>query len=268
MILGDMTMKLETFIENLDLAYVSSFATKVDRSWGCLFYNEEQPSYYDANHAHISNYHGQYEEIIDEVISFYKEKQLIPRFYLRHYEGHEEFVKALKRKGFGFEEFDCPIQLWKTKVEMSKNPNVTIEKVTNENKQDAINIECQIQEFGGAIREKAFEEEFSQPAYSHYLLKYDGVPCSTACIFHHENDARLESVATLPEFRGKGLIGQLIHYLQGEVSKKRVERFWVMPISERVEKVYEKSGFETIANVKIGHAFLGGKSIEDVRNGL
>jgi N-acetylglutamate synthase-like GNAT family acetyltransferase len=261
-------MMIEKVIEALDLAYVSSFATKVETSWGCLFYNEEQPNYYDANHAYISTYNGHYEEIIDEVISFYEKKQLIPRFYLSQYEGQENFINALKQKGFGFEEFDCPIQLWKTKVDIVKNPNVTIEKVTAENKQDAIDIECEIQELGGAIREKAFEEEFSQEAYTHYLLKYDGVPCSTACIFQHENDVRLESVATLAEYRGKGLIGQLIHHIQVEVSKRNVERFWVMPISERVEKVYKKSGFETIANVKTGHAFLDGKSVEDIRNGL
>jgi hypothetical protein len=64
-------MMIEKVIEALDLAYVSSFATKVETSWGCLFYNEEQPNYYDANHAYISTYNGHYEEIIDEVISFY-----------------------------------------------------------------------------------------------------------------------------------------------------------------------------------------------------
>lgn len=265
---GEITMTFEKYIEALDLAYVSSFSKKVNTSWGCLFYNEDQPNYYDANHAHISSYTHAYEEIIDEVISFYEEKQLVPRIYLTQYEGHEDFITTLKQKGFGFEEFDSPIQLWKTKVETFKNPKVQIEKVTEENMQSAIDIECQIPELGGAIREKAFKEEFPQQAYTHYLLKYDSIPCSTACIFQHENDARLESVSTLAAYRGKGLIGLLIHQIQEEVSIRNVERLWVMPISERVEKVYKKSGFETIANVKTGHAFLGGKSIEEIRNGL
>jgi N-acetylglutamate synthase-like GNAT family acetyltransferase len=263
---GEDTM-IEKYMEALDIAYVSSFSTKLETSWGYLFYNKNQPNYYDANHAHISSYDGDYEKIIDEVISFYQAQQLIPRFYLSHYEGYSDFITALKHKGFGFEEFDCPVQLWKTKVDLVKDPKVTIEKVSSENKQAAINIECQIKELGGAIREKAFEEEFSQEAYTHYLLKYDGVPCSTACIFRYDQDARLENVATLEAYRGKGLIGQLIHHIQGDVAKNHIERFWVMPISERVEKVYKKSGFETIANLKTGHAFLGGKGIEEIRNG-
>lgn len=259
---------IETYIHQLDIAYLSSFSTKIEKSWGYLFYNENQPTYYDANHANLSSYEGNTEEIIAEVINFYQRKNIIPRFYLSNYEKQEAFITALKDKGFGFEEFESPVQLWKENVEIAVDPKVTIEKVTTENMQAAIEIECQIPELGGSMREKAFKEEFAQESYSHYLLKYDGFPCSTACVFFHEQNARLESVATLKEYRGKGLIGQLIHYIQEEVNKKNVERFWVFPINEQVEKVYEKSGFETILKIKVGHAFLGGKSVEEVRKGL
>ena len=129
---------IEKYIEALDIAYVSSFSTKLETSWGYLFYNKNQPNYYDANHAHISSYDGDYEKIINEVISFYQAQQLIPRFYLSQYEEHSDFITALIHKGFGFEEFDCPVQLWKTKVDLVKDPKVTIETVTSKNKQDAI----------------------------------------------------------------------------------------------------------------------------------
>lgn len=259
---------VEKNIEALDIAYVSSFANKIERSWGYLFYNENQPDYYDANHAHISAYEGDFEKIIKEVITFYEKKNIIPRFYLSNYEGQEGFVDSLKQKGFGFEEFESPIQLWKRKINIEPNSLVTFEKVTTKNMQEAINIECQIQELGGSIREKAFKEEFSQDCYVHYLLRYNGIPCSTACVFLFEQDTRLESVATIEDYRGKGLIGQLIHHIQEDMIKKKVERFWVLPISERVEKVYKKSGFDTILTVKVGHAFMGGKSVTEIRNGL
>ncbi|APH03746.1 GNAT family N-acetyltransferase [Bacillus weihaiensis] len=255
-------------IEELDIAYISSFATKIDTSWGYLFFNEDQPDYYDANHANISTYTGHYEEIIEEVVTFYQSKKLIPRFYLSHYEEHQDFVDALKQRGFGFEEFASPVQLWTKKVYVKQDPLVSIEKVTKENKQVAIDIECEIPELGGSIRKKAFEQEFQHSGYTHYLLKYNNIPCSTACVFEHERDARLESVATLKDFRGKGLIGQLIHSIQQEVEQKDIERLWVMPINEKVEKVYMKSGFETILTMMGGHAFFGGKSLEDVRKGL
>jgi len=153
---------VEKYIEALDIAYVSSFAKKAERSWGILFYNENQPNYYDANHAYISTYGDDFDEIINEVIAFYERKNIIPRFYLSNYEGQEKFVDKLKKKGFGFEEFESPIQMWTRKIDIEPNPLVTFEKVTAENMQDAIDIECQIHELGGAIREQAFKEEFSQ----------------------------------------------------------------------------------------------------------
>ncbi|MDQ0229652.1 GNAT family N-acetyltransferase [Metabacillus malikii] len=258
---------LEKF-EQLDRAYVSSFANIVDTDWGYLAYNEHQPDYYDANHAYISTFNQSHHEVIEEVSRFYQEKQLTPRFYLTLNKGYEEFLAALKEDGFQYEEFMSPLQLWETKVAVEVHPAVTIEEVTTEAaKQNAIAIECQIDELGGEIREQAFEAEYAHPAYTHYLLSYNGIPCSTACIFQHHHDARLESVATLKEFRGKGLIGQLITHMQHVVTERGIERFWVAPINEQVEKVYKKSGFNTVAIFKTGHAFLGGKSIKDIQNG-
>ena len=64
----------------------------------------------------------------------------------------------------------------------------------------------QHQEFGGReVREKAFEEEFNHPNFIHYLLRYDGVACATACLFISGNQARLESVATLEAISRKRL---------------------------------------------------------------
>ena len=130
----------EHYIEALDIAYISSFSTKIKTSLWYLFLNENQPDYYDANHAHISRYLGNYDQIIDEVVSFYQSKNIIPRFYLSQYENNEDFITVLKQRGFGFEEFSNPVQLWNKKVEIEKIGNVTIEEVTLENKREAIDI--------------------------------------------------------------------------------------------------------------------------------
>ena len=44
-----------------------------------------------------------------------------------------------------------------------------------------------------------------------------------------------------------------------------LEKLWVHPINERVEKVYARSGFETVLNMQTGHAFLDGKSIKEIQ---
>lgn len=146
------------------------------------------------------------------------------------------------------------------------NEHIAIERVTEQNYEEALAVECQIEEFGGKeVREKAFETEFNDPRYRHYVLKYDGVPCSSACLFVQGIQGRVESVATIETYRGKGLIGALLEYIQKEAQAMELEKLWVHPINERVEKVYARSGFETVLNMQTGHAFLDGKSIKEIQ---
>lgn len=251
----------------LDFAYLETFTKRIDTSWGAIFYNEDQPDYYDANHAHISEPIENPKTIINEVISFYQSQNLIPRFYLYDPDSHQPLVEELKAHHFGFEELISPVQLWDQKVnEKGCFEGISIELVTKENYSEALHIECTIEEFGGKeVREKAFEVEFNHPKFTHYLLRYNGKACSTACIFTHGKQARMESVATLKEYRGQGFIGELIHHIQIEVSQRKLENLWVFPINEKIEKVYQKYGFNTVAKLKMGHAFLGGRSIKDIQ---
>ncbi|MBO0959710.1 GNAT family N-acetyltransferase [Neobacillus sp. MM2021_6] len=262
-------MNLFQKVLELDLAYLDTFTRRETTSWGYILHNEAQPTYYDANHAHIHEAPQNPRAVIEEVIQFYQERNIIPRFYLYNLEKLDSFIKELDSYKFGFEELVSPIQIWNKEITEYKGRElVTIEKVTNENFNEALEIECSIKEFGGReVREKAFPEEFNHPAFTHYLLRYDGESCATACIFEHGDQARMESVATKEEFRGKGLIGELIYFLQAEVKSKGIEDFWVFPINEKIEKVYAKYGFHTTGKFITGHAFLGGKSIKEIQEG-
>jgi GNAT superfamily N-acetyltransferase len=254
-------------IFNLDFAYLTSFTKCVERDWGYLFFNEEQPDYYDANHVHIHRLVEEPDEVIKEVCSFYQSKGLVPRFYLYNLDVLGGFISRLKSNHFGYEELISPVQLWDKRVnETSSLEDITIELVTTENFSEALEIECSIKEFGGrAVREKAFKQEFQNPQFTYYLLRYKGDACATACLFTAGNQARVESVATLEEYRGKGLIGHLIRHIQSEAVKREIANLWVFPINENIEKIYHKYGFQTIEKLTMGHAFLGGKSIKEIQ---
>jgi N-acetylglutamate synthase-like GNAT family acetyltransferase len=254
-------------IFNLDFAYLDSFTQRLDREWGILFYNEEQPDYYDANHAHIHRMVEKPDNVIKEVFSFYQSRGLLPRFYIYDLNVQGEFISQLKDNQFGYEELISPVQLWDKKIIESSNlEEITIELVTVENYSVALDIECSIKEFGGrAVREKAFAQEFHNPQFTYYLLRYKGIACATACLFTAGDQARLESVATLEEYRGKGLIGHLIRHIQSESVKREIKNLWVFPINEKIEKVYQKYSFHTVTKLKMGHAFLGGKSIKQIQ---
>lgn len=256
-------------IFKMDCAYLSTFTTKIDTSWGMLFYNENQPNYYDANHAHIQQICDHPKSVIDEVSRFYQDKGIIPRFYLYNVEQLQAFISDAKAAHYRYEEFNSPVQLWNHKIiETETNSSVTIEKVTEENFHEAMEIEGSITEFGGMDTiKKVFREQFNHPAFTHYLLRYEGKACSTACIFVDGDQARLESAATLEAYRGKGLIGAIIQFIQNEIIKREITRFWVFPINETIEKIYQKYGFQTVGNLKNGHAYLEGKSIKEIQAG-
>lgn len=251
----------------LDRTYFETFSKRMDTSWGTLFYNENQPNYYDSNHAHIIEKCLNPQSVVEEVISYYQSKKIIPRFYIYNIESQQNLINELKTRGFRYEELASPIQLWNNQVVNIQNSNrIVVEIVTNKNYQEAVDVESSITEFGGKESiEKVFKEQFNHPSFTYYLLRYDGKPCSTACIFEDGEQARMESVATIKEFRGKGLIGVLIQFIQKEVKKRGLKKLWVFPINEPIEKVYEKYGFQTVVNLTIGHAFLSGKSIREIR---
>ncbi|AZB42175.1 GNAT family N-acetyltransferase [Bacillus sp. FJAT-42376] len=251
----------------LDFAYLETFTTRKDTPWGSLFLNENEPNYYDANHAHISGECSNPADVADEVIRFYQSRNIIPRFYLYQLQKQQSFITELQTRGFQYEELTNPVQIWTGQVETVPSQNVTIEKVNLENFHEALQIQCSIKEFGGTnVIEKIFKKQFNHPSFTHYLLRYDGEACAAACIFEEGKQARIESVATLQAYRGKGLIGELLAFIQKEAMRKNIEKLWVFPINERVEKVYSRYGFKTIASMKTGHAFLGGKSIKEIQS--
>ncbi|PEB52333.1 GNAT family N-acetyltransferase, partial [Bacillus pseudomycoides] len=66
----------------LDFAYLETFTSRIEKSWGSIFCNENNPYYYDANHAHVSVVSLNPQVIVDEVVHFYKTKNIVPRFYI------------------------------------------------------------------------------------------------------------------------------------------------------------------------------------------
>lgn len=253
-----------------DIAYKQTFAKMEKREWGYLFCNPENPLHYDANHADLFSLpedRGQIDAVIREVVEYFSGQQIFPRFYLYQWEPESEFARALRQHDFKVEELANPIQLWQGRMaEVAPSAEITIERVTADNYAEAMEVDCSISELGGAeVRAKAFELEFRHPAFQHYLLRCKGEPASIACIFRHEEYMRVENVATRSQFRGQGLIGHLLRHLQEEFIRSGAKHLWVFPINERVEKVYQRWGFDTMETITMGHAFLGGKGISELR---
>lgn len=254
-------------IMQLDCDYIKSFSHSEIRKEGMYFYNKEMSTYYDANHAHIWREIKDPQSFLLDIKKFYEAKSLVPRLYLYGIEENQHCVEALQEHGFQYETFIDEIQCWNGEfVQLSPAPEIQIERVTDANLSEALAIEMSITTFGEpALIKEAFLRTYHSPHFKYYLLRVGGVACCTANVFTTKKQGRIESVATLESYRGRGLISYLLQHIQKESVKEALEHLWILPISEQVAKVYAKSNFETVGKVSSIHAFTEGKSIQEIR---
>ncbi|MET4561056.1 N-acetylglutamate synthase-like GNAT family acetyltransferase [Lysinibacillus parviboronicapiens] len=259
---------LEKIIQ-LDIDYIKSFSDMEKCAAGILFYNQEIPTYYDANHAHIWQKIEQVDCFLMDIKKFYVSKGLIPRMYLYNVEENQQCIEKLHVHGFQYETFTDDIQCWNGEfVQLPINPAIDIERVTDNNVQEALAVEMSISTFGEpALIKEAFYKTYQSPHFTYYLLRVNGVACCTADIFVAGNQGRVESVATIESFRGRGLIGYLLRHIQQQSMKAGIENLWIMPISAPVARVYAKLNFKSVGSVTSIHAFTEGKSIKELRQG-
>jgi hypothetical protein len=92
-------------ILRFDFAFIETFTNRIDTTWGEIFCNENQPVHYDSNHAHISDPPGDPSLVIDEVINYYRGKNIIPRFYIYNLEQQQNLLSELQNRGSKYEEF-------------------------------------------------------------------------------------------------------------------------------------------------------------------
>ncbi|MEK5333469.1 GNAT family N-acetyltransferase [Lysinibacillus sp. FSL W8-0992] len=260
-------LKLEHIIK-LDIDYINSFSEMERCAQGVFFYNKEMPTYFDANHAHIWKKIEQEEKFLTDLKRFYTSKGLIPRMYLYNLEENHHCIEALQAHGFQYESFTDEVQCWNgVTVQLPVNPAIQIERVTNDNVQEALAVEMSISTFGEpAIIKEAFDKTYRSQHFTYYLLRMDGVACCTANIFVSGKQGRIESVATLENYRGKGLIGYLLQHIQKESVINRLNYLWILPISEQVANVYTKANFHSLGKITSIHAFTEGKSIQEIRS--
>ncbi|WP_155590545.1 GNAT family N-acetyltransferase [Lysinibacillus cavernae] len=257
---------LERIIQ-LDIDYVKSFSEMEACQEGALFYNKAIPTYYDANHAHIWRKIEDPHVFLQNIKDFYQSKSLVPRLYLYNLEENQSCIKALETNGFQYEHFNDEIQCWNGEfLLLTPNPTIQIERVTAANMEEALAVEMSISTFGEpSLIKKAFEQTYHSPNFTYYLLKLDGVACCSASIFVSGNQGRVESVATIESYRGRGLIGYMLQHIQQQSVKLGLERLWILPINEQVAKVYDRANFKSVATISSIHAFTEGKSIQDIR---
>ncbi|UYP00748.1 GNAT family N-acetyltransferase [Oceanotoga sp. DSM 15011] len=109
------------------------------------------------------------------------------------------------------------------------------------------------------IRKKVFIEEQNVPpnleldgldaGCIHYVLIHDENPVCTARVrYLNGSEVKLERVATIYEFRKKGLGKELINYIESDLLKRKVKKI-TLNSQLSAKKFYEKLGYKSISEI-------------------
>ncbi len=72
------------------------------------------------------------------------------------------------------------------------------------------------------------------------------------------------AVATMPEFRGRGIMTRLMDFAHAELESDGVEAFWLYPANEGLSGFYAKAGYESVPSMQSAE-FEGYKTVSKAK---
>lgn len=96
-------MNIKELIMLSDIYAPEAFTDFVETPWGIMFYDVNNPTMHDVNHACILN-DDSFVSALSDIKSFYIEKGLVPRIYLVGAQ-HRDFKSAMEKQGFSVSRF-------------------------------------------------------------------------------------------------------------------------------------------------------------------
>lgn len=221
--------------------HVRSFAAAVERGYGVLYHNRDNPLSHDSNHALILNFEHDLEAAIADVYAFYRELGVSPRIYHGFLPAATEvLLPRLLAKGFKMEVFDEDYLVCTGASEILPVAEVEVRRVRRLD--DGI-----LAIFGGEPWSIGVIERQLQREDYHLLVGYVAdLPVTMAALDVGERVARVDDVMTRPEHRRKGYGRALLHGLvthHRQVSEVPLYLYSGVPGALRI---YHEAGFRKL----------------------
>lgn len=241
-------MNIKELIMLSDIYAAKAYADFQETAWGIMFYDTENPTMHDVNHACIIQ-EEYFETALDEIRSFYTLKDLVPRIYLVNRQ-HRSFGKTLSEKGFevyrfgSFKHFllseSCRIRPSSLlNIRELKSKNDITEKLLDhfysiylDEDEDTVNRSRRL------LRRVVQSENCRL-----FCGFYNNEPACMAMIVHTQFGMYcLDLVETAAKFKGRGFARELIAYLV-KLCDRTTFLYSENPTAIRI---YEEAGFRQI----------------------
>jgi GNAT superfamily N-acetyltransferase len=194
------------------------------------------------------------EELIKEVVEFYKSKNRKPAFYLTPWTKPKNFESVLQSHGFKLAYKDA-WQVYTGKHEISLPGNLEFREIKTR-KEMRVFVDTFNKAFSGAPGDpygalpKEYGETvdltFGKKRWKNYIVYSNGTPVATGSIAISKDCAGIYSIGTHPDFRKKGFGTAIVNFCTKEALAKGCEFIFLQTVKDSYnEKLYNKMGFET-----------------------
>jgi GNAT superfamily N-acetyltransferase len=230
----------------LQLAFLTLYAQVRKRPWGLLLYNLENPHYYEANGARYIRTDNP-EATIAEIIQFYRTRRLTPRVIVDRATEPSDFRQRLEAHGFESSKHNFRIMRWQGEPLAAPvlPAGAEIVQAGQEHVEAIVTIEAEDAPWSGSdwLRRRT-RTLLAAPSVRYYIAWVDGEPAATAMCFQTATAGLVESVATRPAYRRRGLASALIARIQAETCTPLL-----LDVEEaNAERIYVRRGFVVVAD--------------------
>ncbi len=233
--------KLQARLKQAEIDFPSLFSKRLNRPWGVIYFDPNNPTSHDSNHAVITRGKA-YRRILDEIMVTFEKFKIKPRLYDAFRPGQWEALEPLlTERGFAIEKRTWSLMIRQT----GKTHEVPI----------TLNFKRQTS-FDETLFKQLFEESewpyampvqktcFSSPKFYNFVGCLGEIPVVNASILNLGNGMyRIDDVETVLAFRGHGyareMMAFLVHYFEKNI--RGTLYLWVSnPVARRI---YEEFGF-------------------------
>lgn len=215
------------------------------------------------------------EELIQEIIAFYREKKRLPSIYLTPFSQPPNTSKRLETYDFGVELKDAWMVYERKTHPFKKTKDLIIKEVRSKEDME-IFIKVFYEAYGGASEDEpygklpptygeslriSFRNPRKETKIIHYLSFIEQKPVGIGTLISSNGFGGIYNVGTSPKYRKKG-IGSIISLNAVDDSNKEGNRITYLMTEEGsyVEEFYKKLGFSTKFN---GYGYVMSEKVKE-----
>ncbi len=238
-----------------EIEYPKEFSTYIEKDFGVLFYNPEKKNFHTANHAVVyPDKVTDFKAVLEEVRDFYLDRGIIPRLYQPYTDGFlMNNAMLLRTSGYDIQSYgQTKFMLLTGENKIQKKVRLDIKELKEWDERIAFDIMIPNNNMQAIHQVKS---NCSNPKFRVFAAYIQERAVSLASIFYSDNGvAKLDSLETAEEIRGKGYARELINDMVEIHKKESGIPLYLWPLNVTSERLCTDAGFRTLFKAELASA--------------